>query len=186
MKRFTLSGLLLLLVLSRSLSAPGVTLAGSKSYLAPQSQAAELPAKLILKEGTDVKLKFAQPLSSKTAVDDDPVNMVLDEDLKVGDLIVAKAGAKAVGAVTNAKKAGMMGKGGELNLRLEYVIVGDSRMRIRGTRGKEGEGKVGTAVALTVLFGPIGLIKHGKNVEIKEGTPLLAYVDQDFAVPAAK
>ena len=80
----------------------------------------------------------------------------------------------------------MMGKGGELNLRLEYVIVGDSRMRIRGTRGKEGEGKVGTAVALTVLFGPIGIIKHGKNVEIKEGTPLLAYVDQDFAVPAAK
>ena len=80
----------------------------------------------------------------------------------------------------------MMGKGSELNLRLEDLIVGDSRMRIRGTRGKEGEGKVGTAGALTVLFGPIGLIKHGKNVEIKEGTPLLAYVDQDFAVPAAK
>jgi hypothetical protein len=59
-------------------------------------------------------------------------------------------------------------------------------MRIRGTRGREGEGKVGTAVALTVLFGPSGLIKHGKNVEVKEGTPLMAYVDQDFAVPAAK
>jgi len=80
----------------------------------------------------------------------------------------------------------MMGKGGELNLRLEYLIVGDSRMRLRGTRGKEGEGKVGTAVALTVLFGPIGLIKHGKNVEVKEGTPLAAFVDQDFAVQATK
>jgi len=146
----------------------------------------EPPAKLILKEGTDVKLKFAQALSSKTAADDDPVNLVLDEDLKVGDVTVAKAGAKAVGTVTNAKKAGMMGKGGELNLRLEYLVVGDSRMRLRGTRGKEGEGKVGTAVALTVLFGPIGLIKHGKNVEVKEGTPLAAFVDQDFAVPATK
>lgn len=186
MKRLTLSGLLLILVLSLGPFANVDTHAGSKIYLNPQAQVAELPAKLILKEGTDVKLKFAQPLSSKTATDDDPVNLVLDEDLKVGDVTVAKAGAKAVGAVTNAKKAGMMGKGGELNLRLEYVIVGDSRMRIRGTRGKEGEGKVGTAVALTVLFGPIGLIKHGKNVEIKEGTPLLAYVDQDFAVPAAK
>jgi hypothetical protein len=69
-------------------------------------------------------------------------------------------------------------------LRLEYLIVGDSRMRLRGSKGREGEGKVGTAVALTVLFGPIGLIKHGKNVEIKEGTPLTAYVDQDFAVAA--
>jgi hypothetical protein len=148
----------------------------------PQPQAAEPPARLVLKEGTDVKLKFAQALSSKTAQDDDPVNLVLDEDLKVGDVTVAKAGAKAVGTVTNAKKAGMMGKGGELNLRLEYLVVGDSRMRLRGTKGKEGEGRVGAAVALTVLFGPIGLIKHGKNVEVKEGTPLSAFVDQDFVV----
>jgi len=101
-------------------------------------------------------------------------------------VIVAKAGAKALGAVTHVKKAGMMGKAGELNMRLEYVLVGDTRMTIRGTKGKEGQGKEGTAVALTVLFGPIGLIKHGKNVEIKEGTPLGAYVDQDFAVPSSK
>ena len=152
----------------------------------PQGQAAEAPAKLTLKEGTDVKLKFAQELSSKTATDDDPVNLVLDEDLKVGEVTVVKAGAKALGTVTHAKKAGMMGKGGELNLRLEYLVTGDSRMRLRGTKGKEGEGKVGAAVALTVLFGPIGLIKHGKNVEVKQGTPLLAYVDQDFTLPAAK
>ncbi len=148
--------------------------------------AADASAKLVLKEGGDVKLKFAQDLSSKTANDDDPVNLVLDEDLKVGDVTVCKAGAKAVGTVTHAKKAGMMGKGGELNLRLEYLLVNDTRMRLRGTKGKEGEGKVGAAVALTVLFGPIGLIKHGKNVEVKQGTPLLAYVDQDFTIPPGK
>jgi hypothetical protein len=148
--------------------------------------AADASGKLVLKEGTDVKLKFAQDLSSKTANDDDPVNLVLDEDLKVGDVTVCKAGSKAVGTVTHAKKAGMMGKGGELNMRLEYILVSDTRMRLRGTKGKEGEGKVGAAVALTVLFGPIGLIKHGKNVEVKQGTPLLAYVDQDFTIPPGK
>jgi len=148
--------------------------------------APDATAGLVLKEGTDVKLKFAQELSSKTANEDDPVNLVLDEDLKVGDVIVAKAGAKALGTITHAKKAGMMGKGGELNMRLEYVIAGDTRVRLRGTKGKEGEGKVGTAVALTVLFGPIGLIKHGKEVEIKEGTPLAAYVDRDTTVQAVK
>ena len=169
--------------------APSATQAAppqSSPAVQPPAQAAEPPAKLILKEGTDVNLKFAQDLSSKTAMDDDPVNLVLGEDLKVGDVTVAKVGAKAVGIVTHAKKAGMMGKGGELNLRLEYLLVGDTRMRLRGTKGKEGEGKVGATVALTVLFGPIGLIKHGKNVEVKEGTPLRAFVDQDFAVPAAK
>jgi hypothetical protein len=35
-------------------------------------------AKLTLPEGADVNLKFAQDVSSKTAVDDDPVARVLD------------------------------------------------------------------------------------------------------------
>ena len=159
----------------------------------PAVKAADTPApvtkpseKLILKEGADVNLKFAQDLSSKTATEDDPVNLVLAEDLKLGDVIIAKAGAKAVGTITHSKKAGMMGKAGELNMRLQYLLVGDSRLKLRGTKGKEGQGKEGTAVALTVLFGPIGLIKHGKNVDIKEGTPLLAYTDENYEVPASK
>jgi hypothetical protein len=83
---------------------------------AATEQTAAVPAtKLVLKEGTDVKLKFSDDLSSKTASEGDPVNLVLDEDLKVDDVVVVKAGAKATGTVTNAKKAGMMGKAGELN-----------------------------------------------------------------------
>ena len=173
---------------AQNASAPAQAAPATPQSAQPSPQQAQVaePAKLVMREGTDVKLKFAQDLSSKTATEDDPVNLVLDEDLKVGDVVVAKAGAKALGTVTHAKKAGMLGKAGELNMRLEYVIVGDSRMKLRGTKGKEGQGKEGTAVALTVLFGPIGLIKHGKNVEIKEGTPLAAFVDQDFTVPAPK
>ena len=144
------------------------------------------PEKLILKEGADVSLKFAQDLSSKTANDDDPVSLVLDQDVKIGDVVVVKAGAKAVGTITHAKKAGMMGKAGELNMRLDYLITDSGRLRLRGTKGKEGEGKVGATVALTVLFGPIGLIKHGKDVEIKPGTPLLVYTDENYDVPAPK
>jgi hypothetical protein len=144
---------------------------------------APVSEKLVLKEGADVNLKFSQDLSSKTATEDDPVNLVLDQDLKIGDIVIAKAGAKAVGTITHAKKAGMMGKAGELNMRLQYLIVGDTRLKLRGTKGKEGQGKEGTAVALTVLFGPIGLIKHGKNVDIKEGTPLLTYTDENFELP---
>ncbi len=190
-KSTTLSTAMLLLCFSSVAAAQNPAPTTQAAPPAPATSMAVAPpaepaAKMILKEGTDVKLKFAQDLSSKTANDDDPINLVLDEDLKVGDLTVCKAGAKAVGTITHAKKAGMLGKGGELNMRLEYLIVSDTRMRLRGTKGKEGEGKVGAAVALTVLFGPIGLIKHGKNVEVKQGTPLLAYVDQDFTLPPPK
>jgi hypothetical protein len=38
---------------------------------------------------------------------------------------------------------------------------------------------------LTVLFGPIGLIKHGKNVEIKTGQALKVFVADDVPLPPA-
>ncbi len=145
--------------------------------------ASAAPQTLTLPEGTPVKLKFAQKVSSKTAMEDDPVTFILAEDLLIDGVLVAKAGAFAAGSISHAKRAGMMGKPGELNVRLTHLKHGDKKIKLRGTQGKEGQGKEGTAVALTVLFGPIGLVKHGKNVEVEEGTPLVAYVDQDYIFP---
>lgn len=145
-----------------------------------------IPDKIILREGVDVPLKFGQDLSSKTAVDGDPVVFILDQDIEVGDVIVVKAGSKAFGEVTNAHKSGMMGKPGDLNIRLDHLKAGDEKIRLRGTKAKEGENATTSTVVLTVLFGPIGLIKHGKNIDIKEGTPLTAYVSDDITLPPAK
>jgi hypothetical protein len=33
-----------------------------------------------------------------------------------------------------------------------------------------------------MLFGPIGLIKHGQNVEIKQGTDLNSFVADEFSL----
>jgi len=132
-----------------------------------------------------VPLTFDQDISSKTAQEGDPVAFVLAEDLKVGDVVVAKAGCKAFGEVTNAKKSGMMGKAGELNVRLDYLKVGDTKVHLRGAKGKEGQSGTGAAVALTVLFGPIGLIKHGSNIDIKKGTPLKVYAGEDAPLSPA-
>jgi hypothetical protein len=139
----------------------------------------------MLREGVDVNLTFAQDLSSKTAAEGDPVALTLVDDLKVGDVVVARAGAHAFGEVTKASKSGMMGKAGDLSIRLDYLKVGDSKIRLRGTKGKEGESGTTGAVVLTVLFGPIGLIKHGKNVEIKQGQALHAFVGDDITLPPA-
>ncbi|WP_044175884.1 hypothetical protein [Granulicella mallensis] len=144
--------------------------------------APDASGRYMLREGEDVNLQFAQDLSSKTSSEGDPVTLILADDLKVGNVVVAKAGAKAFGEVTKAEKSGMMGKAGELNLRLDYMKVGDTKIRLRGTKGKEGESGTTSAVVLTVLFGPIGLIKHGKNVEIKKGQALHAYIGDDVAV----
>jgi hypothetical protein len=134
----------------------------------------------LLREGIQVPLKFATDLTSKTANEGDPVEFLLDDDLKVGESIVVSKGAHAVATVSNAKKAGMMGKPGELSVQIQYLVSGSNHVRIRGSKGRQGDGKTGATVALTVLFGPIGLIKHGKNVEIPAGTPFTAYIDQDI------
>lgn len=133
----------------------------------------------LLREGTQITLKFESDLSSKTAHVGDSVEFQLDGDLKVGDAIVVPKGAHAVATVTDAKKSGMMGRPGELSVQIQYMVVGSNHVRIRGTQGREGDSKTGATVALTVIFGPIGLIKHGKNIVIPAGTPLTAYVDQD-------
>ena len=39
-------------------------------------------------------------------------------------------------------------------------------------------------MTLTIVFGPVGLIKLGKNAEFKQGTVLVAYVDQGIELPA--
>jgi hypothetical protein len=143
------------------------------------------PKTFLLKEGSEVKLKFAQDLSSKTATEGDKVNFTLDQDVTVDGVVVIRSGSPAVGEVSHAERAGHMGKAGQLSVRIDYVKAGDARLRLRGTKGREGEGKTGTAVALTVLFGPIGLLKHGKEVKVQEGAPLTAYVDQDMSLPAA-
>jgi hypothetical protein len=151
----------------------------------PAPTPAPAPAQLLLAEGTEVPLTFDQDLSSKTANDGDPVELLLAQDLKVGDVVVARAGCKAVGEVTNAKKSGMMGKPGELNIKLDYLKVGNAKVHLRGTKGKEGDSGTTGVVVLTVLFGVVGFIHHGKQVEIKKGTAINVYVADDVRLDPA-
>jgi hypothetical protein len=41
----------------------------------------------------------------------------------------------------------------------------------------------GATVTLVVLFGPLGLLKHGHDMEIPKGQAIKAYVDQDVDLP---
>jgi hypothetical protein len=56
--------------------------------------------------------------------------------------------------------------------------VDKQKLKVRAAKGKEGENKTGTTVALVVLFGPLGFLKKGKNAEIKEGTQIKVYTDE--------
>jgi hypothetical protein len=138
---------------------------------------------LLLREGAAVKLKLLHSLNSKTVVVDDPLNFSVAEDVVVDGKVLVKAGAVAIGRVRQAKPAGMLGRGAQLELDMQYMKVGRIRVPLRGSQVRAGQDKKGEMVALVVAFGLSGLVKHGSEIEVKEGTIITAYVDQDTALP---
>jgi len=127
-------------------------------------------------------VRFEDNLSSETSHEGDRFSISLAEPVTLPCGVTLPAGLRGAGEVTHAKKKGMMGKPGELNVRFDYLKIGNTRVRLRGQKGAEGDARYGTTVTLTVLFGPLGLIKHGKDVELKVGQELKIFTDSDATV----
>jgi hypothetical protein len=139
---------------------------------------------MVLREGTVVKLKLLHALNTKTVVLDDPLNFSVAEDVVVDGKSVVKAGSPAIGRVRQAKRASTMGRGAELGLEMQYMKAGRIRVPLRGSAVRQGEDKTGETVALTVIFGLSGLMKHGSEIAVKEGSLFTAYVNHDTNVMA--
>jgi hypothetical protein len=122
-------------------------------------------------------------ISSKTAAEGDLLTFKVPQDVKIDGQVVIAKDSLVKGSVAQAKKAGMMGRGGSLGIRVESATTVDNqKLKLRSTKGKEGDDKTGTTVALVVLFGPLGFLKKGKNAVIKPGTEIKVYVDEEKKV----
>jgi len=150
--------------------------------LAGQSTA---PAdRIVVPEGTDIKMKTLEPLSSKTARVGDPVALEVTDDVRVGGRLVVPRGSKAHGEVTLVKKHGMAGKAGDLIIRPNYVRVGDLKIELRGAKETEGASKHGEAIALATISG-VGILKRGQNAVVPVGAQVIGIVMEDTSVPVS-
>lgn len=137
----------------------------------------------VIADGTEFTVVTIDEITSKTAAEGDPLTFKVAEDVKVDGQVVIAKGSLVKGVVGQAKKAGMMGRGGSLGIRVESAMTVDNqKLKLRSTKGKEGDDKTGTTVALVVLFGPLGFLKKGKNAVIKPGTEIKVYVDEEKKV----
>lgn len=141
------------------------------------------PAMLHIPEGTEFTIRFNDDLSSASSTIGDRFTITSEEPVQLANGQTLPAGLVGAGEVTSVKKKGMMGQAGDLNVRLDYLKVGASRVHLRGSQGGAGNGAVGSTIALTVLFGPLGLLKHGHDAVIHKGQHIKAYADQDIDVP---
>ena len=130
------------------------------------------PRKVVLAEGTEVTLRMAQDISSRAARPGDPIELTLAEDLKVGDVVVAKAGARALGEVVQGKRPDFWGEAGEVSIRVHFLRVGNQKVEVRGAAGSAGTRYV---------------IIRGSQAIIKTGTLVKAFVATDIdVVPVAE
>ena len=157
---------------------PAVTVA----TVAPLAPVASAPSSARLPEGTEVHLQLGERLSSATATVGDTFQVTSDEEIKLPDGSILPAGYAGKGEVTVAEKTGMLGKSGELGIRMNYLRIGDARVRLRSNKSGEGKSGVTNAVVVTVLFGPLGLLVHGHSIIYPKGQEVLAYVDQDAQI----
>ena len=138
---------------------------------------------VVLPEGTEFSVVTVDELSSKTANKDDIVPMKIDEAVTVGNQVVIPKGAFVRASVSDVKRAGHLGHAGTLSLKVESTSAIDGqKIPLRASKSSSGDSHMGATVALTVLFGPLGLLKHGNDVNYPAGTKVSVYTDQQTTI----
>lgn len=140
-----------------------------------------------LVDGTAVKLKICQTISSEEAKTGQEVPFEVLEDVSVSGVPVIRKGDSAFGTVTMAESKRRMGRAGKLDISINYVRLADQeKVHLRASKESKGHGAtVGMVVGIAatgVLFfpaAPLFLLMHGKDVTIPQGTEITAFVEGD-------
>jgi len=186
--------------LAAALLVPAIAQASPQTgqVSAASESGATAPQTLQLKDGTPVRLRTKEKISSLTAKADDGVAFTVEGDVMVGDLIVIRRGAPAMGRVISSQPSRHMGRAGELNIEITSVqlLTGESvplraseRIMAEGRSGNPGnavqDGTSQNASGFLVAPGSAPFVK-GDNAEILPDTMFTAYVNEDIALEPAK
>ena len=153
-----------------------------------QATMSTLPPPHTLLDGTAVKLRLSETISSANARVNQEVPFEVVEDVSVDNVIVITKGSTAIAKVTEAEPKRSMGRGGKLNVSLSYVRLKDQeKAALRAMQDNKGGGHVGVMTAgivgTAIVFfpaAPLLLFVHGKDITIPQGTEITAFVEGDM------
>jgi len=147
-----------------------------------------------LEDGTPIKLRLQETISSADAQVDQRVDFDVLEEVKLNDLLVIPKGSVAWGTITEAEPKRRMARGGKLNVNIDSVRLADGKKAaLRGVKEVKGGGHTGAMtggiVASAIVFfpaAPFFLFMHGKDVTIPKGTEVTVYINGNIAIDPAK
>jgi hypothetical protein len=154
----------------------------------PQAAPATPPPPHTLLDGTPVKLRLSDTISSADAKIGQEIPFEVIEDISVDQVVVLPKGASAIATVTEADHKKSMGRAGKLNISVSYARLKDQeKVALRATKDTKGGGHVGAMtgamVATAIVFfpaAPLFLFIHGKDITIPQGTEVTAFVEGDM------
>jgi hypothetical protein len=147
-----------------------------------------------LEDGTPVKLRFSQTVSSADAHVDDRVQFEVLEEIKISDVVIVPKGGIAWGTVTEAQPKRRMARGGKLEIVMDSVRLADGeKAALRATKGGSGGGHTGAMTAgivataiVCIVCAPLFLLMHGKDITIPKGTEIPTFVNGNLPLDLAK
>jgi len=163
-----------------------VTLAAASLAQAPADVASESASTLVTVPAlTPVIVRIDAELSSRTSKSGDRFNIIVAEDVRIGEAVVIPAGAVGEGEVIHAARRGAGGKAGELIVMARFVLVGENQIRLRSfALGAAGQDMSVDSMAASLAFGPFGLIQKGGDAFIHQNTVGTAKTALEFKLPA--
>jgi hypothetical protein len=163
-------------------------LASETPQAAQQAAPSSPPPPHTLLDGTPVKLRLSQTISSADTKVGQEVPFEVVEDISVDQVVVLPKGATAIATVTETEHKKSMGRAGKLNIAVSYARLKDQeKVALRATQDNKGGGHVGAMtgaiVATSIIFfpaAPLFLFIHGKDISIPQGTEITAFVEGDM------
>lgn len=163
---------------ARENSKRGTSEAGRVSSPTETTESSEMLSEITIPEGTPLEVELAFNVSSGEVEEGSAVSFRVVHPLKINDVTVIAAGARATARITKAKKGGSWGRAGTLAWAMQDVVAVDgSKVSLefaKRTRGDSKGGTVATAVIVTgVLFWPAAPFwgfKKGKDAKIPAGS----------------
>jgi hypothetical protein len=134
----------------------------------------------ILHNGTPLRLITSGDFTSDSAESGDPIPMLLDESVMVGDTVVLRKGTKVNATITSADRAGIAGKPGSLTIQVNSLDAHGIRVPLSASRTMAAPSlAVPQKIADPSHVQISGPISHGRDAEIGPGTPVIAIVSAD-------
>ncbi|MFZ0314769.1 MAG: LssY C-terminal domain-containing protein [Candidatus Korobacteraceae bacterium] len=143
-----------------------------------------IPARLTIPDGTPIKLRLSESVSSAHAHPGDRLDFMVVRDVNVAGFTVISAGTMARGSVTEVRHKRFLGMGGDVALKLDSVeLVNGDRVDLRAHMNVKGRSRTKLMAAAMVATGliflpatPVFLLTRGHDSTVVKSTEITAQI----------